>query len=234
MDLSDYESLRPGRQALLPLSWGRALPGEVAQLLLGLGQAANEAGLALQDAQALWARISDVQDRREWLNSSERQAVGSVAEDLFDTTMHYIEELTGIYAVAVARYAACAVETAGRAINQQPILIPTPLAVVPSDILQLAQIHVPLIQIPIEMMPARWQHRAQVENGGLSTGHRLLQAAMQAVRNPPRPFDGPGQLHRANQQVLETEFPSALHAYAADCAISGALVAWATTDQQGS
>ena len=74
MDLSDYESLRPGRQALLPLSWGRALPGEVAQLLLGLGQAANEAGLALQDAQALWARISDVQDRRDWLNPSERQA----------------------------------------------------------------------------------------------------------------------------------------------------------------
>ena len=69
----------------------------------------------------------------------------------------------------------------------------------PSDILHLAQIHVPLIQIPIDMMPAKWQHRAQAENAGLATGHRLLQAAMQAVRNPPRSFDGPEQLHRANQ-----------------------------------
>ena len=223
MSLSDFEALRPGARTLLQVTSNLDLPDAVAQLMLGLGRAANDSGLALVDALQHKQRAFDLVDRT---SGGGREPEQTAAEEFFGAALDYVERLTSLYAVTAAQYAVCAVETASRLVNGLPVVMPISLPIVPSDILRLAQIHVPLVQIPIGPVAGKWARRAQVENVGLATGHRLLQEAMAEVENPPQAFDVPDETPlRIQATTLEVEFPAALHDYAAGCAVVVALMA---------
>jgi len=136
-----------------------------------------------------------------------------------------VERLTAWYAWAAAQYAVCAVELASRVADGGPATAPTSLPVLPSDVLALKQIHVPLLQIPDRAVSARWRERLPRENAGLATDHQLLAAAMKAVESPEVAVDDPDKVaERQVAYLLEAEFPSALHEYAASCAFALAIM----------
>ena len=112
-----------------------------------------------------------------------------------------------------------AVELASRVADGVPATAPTSLPVFPSDVLALAKIHVPLLQIPDRAVSARWQARLSLENAGLAGDHQRLVAAMKVVESPPAAFDEPAKVaERQVAYLLEAEFPAALHEYATSCA----------------
>jgi hypothetical protein len=107
----------------------------------------------------------------------------------------------------------------------QPATIPAPLSAPPSDVLTMAQIHVPLLQIPERAVAGRWRGRLAVENAGLASDHQRLIAAMAAVESPAGAFDDPREVaERQTAYLLEAEFPSALHEYASACAFALAIM----------
>ena len=117
-----------------------------------------------------------------------------MAEEQFGACRDHVERLTALYAWAAAQYAVCAVEVASRVAKGHTATAPTSLPVLPSDILALAQIHVPLLQIPDRAVVPRWRARLSLENGGLAGDHERLVAAMAAVESPPPMFDEPGKV----------------------------------------
>lgn len=93
-----------------------------------------------------------------------------------------------------------------------------PPDIVVSDILLLADIHVPLIQLdePAFADPKR-QHRARAENNGLAETHRLLQ---QAMVETTKPANLPARRGAVRQCTLEPELAAALHEYACSCVVA--------------
>lgn len=126
--------------------WERSWPREVLDALLVLGQACNDAGLAVLDAQTQFAQAAEGLWRC-WDHTNIGDALGRVAEDRFAACRDHVERLTAVYAWAAAQYATCAVQAASRVADGEPASVPS-LAVLPSDVLLLSQIHVPLLQIP--------------------------------------------------------------------------------------
>ncbi len=166
--------------------------------------------------EALW-RYSD--------HTNVGDAVGRVAEDRFAACRDHAERLTALYAWAAAQYATCAVEIASRAADGEAAAAPTSLPVLPSDVLSLSQIHVPLLQIPDRAVSTRWRSGPARENAGLATDHRRLVAAMAAVESPSTTFDEPDKVaERQTGYLLEAEFPAALHEYGASCAFALAIM----------
>jgi hypothetical protein len=204
---------------------GAVVPDPVLELLRVLGQACNDAGLAVLSAQtqlayaaeAFW-RMSEQMDERPNLLSW-------VAEEHHFACRDHVERLTAIYAQATAQYAVCAVEVASRVADGHPAVVPTSLPALPSDVLTLAQIHVPLLQIPDRAVGSRWRRRLARENAALASDHQRLVAAMASVDSPAATFDDPGRVaERQTAYLLETEFPSALHEYASACACALAIM----------
>jgi hypothetical protein len=185
-----------------------------------LGQACNDAGLAVLDAEVQFARSAEV-----FMRSCDREEQGEpvdlvswVAGEHYFACRDHIERLTAMYARASARYAVCAVETASQVADGREPVAPTPEPPPPSDVLALAQIHVPLFQIPQRMVTDSSRDRIAKENAELVRGHRRLIQAMAAVESPAAAFDEPTEVaKRQTADLLETEFPAALHAYASDC-----------------
>lgn len=218
------DPLRPGPRLLFPLDMGAVVPGEVVQALLALGQACNDAGLAVLDAQVQSAHAAEVLWRC-WDRVERVDPVGWVAEERHVACRDHVERLTALYAGAAARYAVCAVETASRVADGGPATVPEPLPVLPSDVLTLAQIHVPLLQIPAQAVASRWRDRLPRENAGLARDHERLLAAMAVVESPSTTFDEPDKVaERQVAYLLEAEFPSALHEYAASCVFALAIM----------
>lgn len=130
-----------------------------------------------------------------------------------------------MYAWAAAKYATRAVEIASRVADGASASLDTSLPVLPSDVLSLAQIHVPLLQMPERAVSGRWQRRLARQNAGLASDHRQLVAAMAAVESPSTAFDDPDKVaERQTGHLLEVEFPAALHEYASSCAFALAMM----------
>jgi hypothetical protein len=156
---------------------------------------------------------------RYWDHTNRGDAVGRVAEERFAACRDHAERLTALYAWAAAQYATCTVEIASRVADGEPASVPTPLPVLPSDVIVLSQIHVPLLQIPERAVSDRWRRRLAQENTGLAADHRQLVAAMAAVESPSTTFDEPDKVaERQSGYLLESKFPAALHEYGASCA----------------
>jgi hypothetical protein len=192
-------------------------PGDVVDPLLRLGQACNDAGLALLDAQAQFAhtvepvwRSSGDTDRGDMLDWVTRERYAACRD--------HVERLTTVYARAAAMYAVCAVEASSRVADGLTPQLPQPLPVLATDVLGLAQIQVPLLQMPERAVAGRWRGHVAKENAGLAEDHKALLAAMTV-------FDEPDKVgERQTAYLLETEFPSALHAYASGCVFALALM----------
>ncbi|WP_327007590.1 hypothetical protein OHA72_10160 [Dactylosporangium sp. NBC_01737] len=213
---------RAGPRSLFPLDAGAVVPGAVVELLRMLGQACNDAGLAVLGAQSQFAYAAEAFWR---LTDQSPNMLTWVAEQHYFACRDHVERLTAMYAQAAARYAVCAVEIASRVADGQPAAVPTSLPTLPSDVLVLAQIHVPLLQIPERAVASRQRRRLAVENAGLAGDHQRLTAAMAAVESPATTFDDPDEVdQRQAADLLETEFPSTLHEYATACAFALAIM----------
>jgi hypothetical protein len=174
---------RPGPRSLFPLDMEAVAPREVVDLLLRLGRACNDAGLTLLDAQAQFAhtvepvwRSSGDTDRGDMLDW--------VTWERYAACRDHVERLTAVYARAAAMYAVCAVEAASRVADGLTPQLPQPLPVLASDVLGLAQIHVPLLQMPEDAVAGRWRGHVPKENAGLAEDHEALLVAMMAVESP--------------------------------------------------
>ncbi|WP_203920740.1 hypothetical protein [Rugosimonospora africana] len=199
-------------------------PGDVVDLLLRLGQACNDAGSAVLDAQAqlahavepVWrsSRDADRDDMLAWVTS-----------ERYEACRDHAERLTAVYARAAAMYAVCGVEAASRAADGLAPQVPHPLPVVASDVLSLARIQVPLLQVPERAVARQWRDHVPKENAGLAEDHKALLAATAAVGSPAVVFGEPHTVgERQTAYLLETEFPSALHSYASGCVFALALM----------
>ncbi len=203
---------------------GAVVADDVVNLLLVLGQACNDAGLAVLDAQAQFAQASEVLWRC-WDHTNVDDAIGRVVEERFAACRDHVERLTALYAWAAANYATCAVEIASRVADGDRATVPTSLPVLPSDVLGLSQIHVPRLQIPDRAVSDRWRSRLARENDGLAADHRRLVAAMAAVESPATTFDEPAKVfERQTGYLLEAKFPAALHEYGTSCAFGLAIM----------
>ena len=219
------DPLRPGPRSLFPLDIGAIVPGELVHLLRMLGQACNDAGLAVLGGQIQLAHAAEAFWRLCGRVDQPEDLEGWVAEERYFACRDHVERLTAMYARAAAQYAVCAIEAASRVADGQPATGPTSLPAPPSDVLTLAQIHVPLLQIPDRAVASRWRHRLGRENAGLARDHQQLVAAMAAVESPAATFDDPDKVaQRQTAYLLEAEFPSALHEYASACAYALAIM----------
>jgi hypothetical protein len=199
-------------------------PGDVVDLLLRLGQACNDAGLALLDAQAQLAHAVEPAWRSSG-DSDRGDMLDWVTWERYAACRDHVERLTAVYARAAATYAVCAVETASRVADGLAPQLPQPLPVLASDVLGLTQIHVPLLRIPEQAVAGRWRGHVSKENAGLAEDHEVLLTAIAAVESPAVVFDEPDKVaERQTAYLLETEFPSALHSYASGCVFALALM----------
>jgi hypothetical protein len=210
----------PGPRALPPLARCTTVPPDVVAMLLGLGQACNDVGLAVLSAQAQFGYADEALWRNEQTDPGDPLLTWFV-DQRHSACLDHLERLTSLYARAATQYAIFAVETASRVANRQ-----TPQATgwrpaLPSDVLTMAQIHVPLFQIPDSAVSADSRDQLDLENAALASSHRVLLAAMADVESPSTTFDEPAQVvQREKAYVLEMDFPAALHDYANICAFA--------------
>jgi hypothetical protein len=171
---------------------GAVVPGEVVDLLLRLGQVCNDVGLAVLDAQAQFAASAEALGRCwDWVNQA--GPVGWLIEERHLACRDHLERLTAVYAWAAAQYAVCAVQIASRVADGEPATVPTPLPVLPSDVLTLAQIHVSLLQIP------DWAGRRPVA-GSAAAGERWPRRGSPAsARRDGRRGESVDHVRRAGQ-----------------------------------
>jgi hypothetical protein len=127
---------------------GAVVPDPVLELLRVLGQACNDAGLAVLSAQTQLAHAAEAFWRLSEQMDQGPNLLSWVAEEHHFACRDHVERLTAMHAQTTTQYAVCAVEVANRVADGQPAAVPTSLAALPSDVLMLAQIHVPLLQIP--------------------------------------------------------------------------------------
>ena len=183
-----------------------------------LGQASNHAGLAVLDAQTQLAHAAEAFWRSCERSDQRANLMSWVAEEYHVACRDHVERLTAMYAQASAQYAVCAVEAASRVADGQPVTVPASMPAPPSDVLTMAQVHVPLLQIPARVLASQWLSGRAVENAALAADHRRLTAAIAAVESPANAFDDPDKVaERQTAYLLESEFPSALHQYASTC-----------------
>jgi hypothetical protein len=194
------------------------LPENVAGPLRRMGRACNDIGLTLASALLEQGRALD-RHRQASQDPSEGPDIESdTAEAIFDATVAYIHNLTDVYTATVAPYAVYAVETASRAINEQPLTPPSTGDIVAADLFLLAPIHLPLIQLDPQALPTdRWRHRVGLQNEGLAESHRLLGEAIAEINRSGTVRDERGLVESLGQ---EPEFPSLLHEYASDCIVA--------------
>jgi hypothetical protein len=216
--------LAPGPHSLFELPAGAVVAADVTALLRAQGQTCNDIGLAVLGAQLGFAHSAETLWRCQDLIDTD-DSLGYPIEEYHIACRDHVERLTAVYARAAAQYAVCAVQIASRVADGAPAAVPEPLPVLPSEVLLLAQVHVPLLQIPAHAVTTRWQNRRERENVFLAADHRRLLAAMASVESPPTTFDVPGKVaERQTAFLLEVEFPSALHKYATACAFALAMM----------
>lgn len=212
------------RPLLTALGSNLRLPPDHVDVLVGLGQACNDAALAVLDAHAQLARSVEALWRLSDLVDDHSRPLAWVADEQYAACRDHAERLTAVYARVAVQYAASAVEVASRIADGHPPTVSATLPVVPSDLLRLAQVHVPLLQIP-QHAPGGPQKRLCSINGDLSASHHRLRAVIAGVESPATAFDQPDHVAQTQTaDLLEAEFPTALHDYATACAFAIALM----------
>lgn len=206
-------NVQPGIRTLLPTDMFR-IPAQVADPLLALGRACNDAGATLASACLDGHRARDAQQRQEQAGDAAIAVEVQVTELLWEAGTDHIDRLSQIYASIAARYVGAAVETASQAISGRPLAVPATVAIEVTDILLLAEIHVPLVQLdPAAYRDPTRQHRARRENAGILADHRtLLRVLANTVKDEELDTnDG------SRRFWLQPELGGALHEYACDC-----------------
>jgi hypothetical protein len=89
------DPLRPGPRSLFPLDTETNVPGEVVDLLRMLGQASNDAALAVVDAQGQFAHAAEAFWRCQ-PQIDRGDPVGRVAEERFHACRDHVERLTAL------------------------------------------------------------------------------------------------------------------------------------------
>lgn len=202
-------SVQPGLRTLLPTDMFR-IPAQVADPLLALGRACNDAGAALASASLDGHRVNDAKQRQEQAGDAATAIEVQLTELLWEAGTDHIDRLSEIYASIAARYVGVAVETASQAISGRTITVPAAADIEVTDILLLAEIHVPLIQlVPAAYRDPTRQRRARRENAGILASHRTLLAIMASTIKEE--FDTSDGTRRF---WLQPELGGALHEYA--------------------
>jgi hypothetical protein len=131
---------------LFELPAGAVVAGDVTALLRAQGQTCNDIGLAVLGAQLGFAHSAETLWRCQDLIDKD-DSLGYPIEEYHIACRDHVERLTAVYARAAAQYAVCVVQIASRVADGAPAAVPEPLPVLPSEVLLLAQIHVPLLEI---------------------------------------------------------------------------------------
>jgi hypothetical protein len=174
------------------------MPQEVHAVLRVHGIACNDAGLAVLEAESLFARAADALDRHA-ADSRETTIINWVTDELHAAHLEHLERLIAIYARTAAQYATLAVEIASAIADGRPQSGRAPPVPLPSDVLSLVQLHVPLLQVPSSAVRGRWLRRLPEINAELSTAHKHVLTAIRRVESVPAAFN---DLHR--RAMLET------------------------------
>lgn len=218
MDMPEHSRVQPGARTLLFMEWGPHIPADVAEPLLALGRTCNDIGHALASARIEQARALDQQQRAQQRQDRSGSIEFRAAEALWEAAQGYIDDLVDLYASTAARYVAAAVEVASQAINQQPLALSAPLDVPVADILLLADIHVPLIQLdPTAFDDPKKRRRAELENDDIAESHRLL---LHVMAETTKPANLPERRGPVRSFLVEPELAAALHEYACSCLVA--------------
>jgi hypothetical protein len=206
-----------GASAVLSARSAARLPASLAEVLVGLGTVANELSFALAET-----RLREHQATLAVVRVNEREDLNHPAPesdmivDWHAATRDHAERLVAIYAHIAAAYAVHAIETFTMlARGEQPCPWQ---AIVPSDILTMPDVIVPLVQLPDDAGAEDDRRHIPRYNKDLRQAHnQLVQAATGHVRHDsPTILDKPEQLaDRDNARDLDDDLPTALHVYAA-------------------
>jgi hypothetical protein len=112
----------------------RSCQARVVDLVRVLGQACNDASLAVLDAQTQLAHAAEAFWRSCERVDRPEDLMNWVAVEHYFACRDHVERLTAMYARASAQYAVCAVETASRVANGQPPTVPTPMSAPPARV----------------------------------------------------------------------------------------------------
>lgn len=210
---------------LLPVGWGLSVPQRIADALVDMGTACNEAAIALDGAYL---------ERRRSLNASQSaDACGGkaryreyFARQWSDCTLSYTDQLTAVYTAAAGTFAAYAAAV-GMALttgSELPSADPEPLR--PSRLLGEPEVYLPLVQLPVNALPDG--ERLVAHNNDLASKHRYLVDTMRITlrSQPVDVYDDPARLAVRSVQSIELHLSlaHALHGYAATCAWGVGLV----------
>jgi hypothetical protein len=136
---------------VLPAMCAEALPSSIARTLTGLGVAANDLSLALSEARLQQSRAAMQLHRASDLEDvlgkepAEYQPLGS----WFEAARNYSEQLVAIYAQLAGAYAAYAVEVFSALQGRRSLTELAVPRIVPSDLLTMPQILLPLVQLKV-------------------------------------------------------------------------------------
>lgn len=203
--------------AVLSAHTAGRLPPSLAEELIGLGTAANELSFALaetrlREQQAVLAVVRV--NEREDLNH--RTPESDMIGEWHAATLDHAERLVAIYAHIAATYAVHAIEAFTMLARGEQ---PHPWsAIVPSDILTMPDVIVPLVQIPDGAGAEDDRRHIPRYNKDLRESHnQLVEAGRGHVRrDSPTILDKPERLaSRDNAKDIDDELPTALHEYAA-------------------
>jgi hypothetical protein len=212
-------NIHPGTRTLLPTETFGSIPAHIADPLLALGRACNDAGAIVASAYLDRSRVLDRQQRLEQDRAQPHSVEIDTAELLWEASIDHIERVGAIYAAVASRYVTAAVEAASHAISRRPVRVPDVDTVDVADILLLAEIHIPLIQLDEAAFSPRKQRRARGENAALRAAHEALQQASAATIA----YDDAELADGTRRFIPGPELGGALHEYACMCAMALAV-----------
>ncbi|GAA4259791.1 hypothetical protein [Dactylosporangium darangshiense] len=216
------DPFRPGSRPLV--STEPDMPPGVHAMLRVHGIACNDAGLAVLEAESQFARAADALDRHS-ADANPATVTGWVNDELHAAHLEHLERLIAIYARTAAQYATLAVEIASAVADGRPHPGQAELAPLPSDVLSLAELHVPRLQIPPSAVRRRWLHRLPDINAELSTAHEHALTAMRHAESTPVAFNDLRQHSEYSAPyLLEADVPATLHEYASQCALAVSIM----------
>jgi hypothetical protein len=188
---------------------------EVLGVLITLSLVCSDASLAYA-----YARL-----RKQW---AARAVVGSgrfapggrrAGHDDYPAAVESAQRCGIAYAAAATQLAAAAAPAASHLATGQPLPVPQPSGIKPSDILASPHQHVPLVQFPPGLMSGSGLRLAEL-NADLTMNHARLMVAIDRLRAggvPLSVFDVATQDPDLGDGIdVGGEFPAALHAYGAD------------------
>lgn len=136
------------------------------------------------------------------------------AELLREAGVKHVERVSEVYGAVAARYVTAAVEAASHAISGREVTVPDAEGTDIADIVLLAEIHVPLVQLDETAAgDVHRQRRVRIENANLRATHEVLQMVLAGTIR----YDEVDTHDGARRFMSGAELGGALHEYASAC-----------------